>query len=59
MGNTATEMMEIFFSVYFFEENMGNTPTDIQDVLLSDLVNDGTFSASIFSRRTWGTQQLK
>ena len=38
---------------------MGNTATDNQDVLLSDLVNDGTFSVSIFSRRTWGTQQLK
>ena len=38
---------------------MQATATDNQDVLFSDLVNDGTFSVSIFSRRTWGTQQLK
>ena len=34
------------------------TATDNQDVLFSFLVNDGSITASIFSRRTWGTQQL-
>ena len=37
---------------------MGNTATDGQDVLFSSLGKDGTFSVSVFSRRTWGTQQL-